>query len=54
VKLNYADMHTTVEVPCEYDEDDESVIVRAWAEARRKGWLTLPMAHQSAKVEMRR
>ena len=54
VKLYYADMTTHVDVPCEGDDDDETLIARAWALARRKGWLTLPMAYQNARVVERR
>lgn len=50
VRLDYADMTTTVDVPCDENDDDEALIARAWAVARRRGWLTLPMAYQSSKV----
>lgn len=50
VRLEYADMTTTVDVPCDEDDGEEAIIARAWDVARRRGWLTLPMAYQSAKV----
>jgi hypothetical protein len=50
VKLHYADTTTTVIVACDENDDDETIIARAWAQARRRGWLTLPMAYQRAEV----
>lgn len=53
VRLFYADTTTTVDVLCDEDDDNEQIIARAWSYARRRGWLTLPMAAQSARVETR-
>jgi hypothetical protein len=48
LRLEYADMMHKAVVRA---DDQEQAIAIAWARLRRLGWLTLPMAYTSARVE---
>ena len=50
VKYQYGTYSGTITVNADEDDDNETIIAKAKAQMRRKGYFTLSMAYESYKV----